>query len=938
MAARIIKLQADGTEIPYARNGTDISITNGAGVAGQYVSGATLTNGATSYTRGLLPVAGDFDITDLDLTGIPGTGPFLTVSGNVLGRATATTSPVTGVTPNPTSGFIPLGQGMNSNFINSAISQTTDTLLTFDATIHHDQGGRDFNIYPTGVLADFITNPTNYDFSVVTSSTTNGTEGFTEIIFDVDVVTSGSTVTIENVAAAVAFTQAQITTIRIGTVVPVASGLANFTGLTSWSTTANSVVFVFNDNANALLADAAFSQIQARLTVTSTVETIQVAAYNANGEGMLAAFLDGRLAEGDRVRFTQRVANLETHLRISTDVVNIDEHLIVDGPTSLNGTVNFGSRVTVPEPTDRADAARFEDTWLAAIESSGFPQGASRRLSVGGQTNVEVVQLIAVEGAGGIQTWYAYLGVEINSAGTGFGIAFESVVYSTHSTNPFAEGTSTTNAPINILGTSDNDFIRDITVRGDARIGDELTVVGDTSLADLTTTRDVTITGGRDTAQNLFTGFVDGTGARIDADTTAETPGIVIPANVEYRAYGFDDGDNLNAFGIDGFVVAVPPSGVTIPAGNQVPSFGGTPLVNGSAVVSIVVGSLSFENLPVAGTITNLSEGLADGAAIFIQLTQAQVDVLEAANEGTDLMIVGTGADADSVRTYFTANQVELYASATIPTLGNVTVGGDLTVTGDIDTTNEFTDFPAETVGELISGVTYQAIAISDSTDLSDGSFSFIVDATTQAGIAALTPWEAGDQITAYFPDTGESASMSVVLLDGSTGLLAPLGSRRRVLADVNAAGLQVMIRASTPSADLVSGVFTGHYIENFRIFNSPLLPRAGDLTVGNNLQAGNLTTIDITAAGELNGFPINALEKASLFLGTRGTATTASLTFNGVASTVLTVTPYTTGGDTRYFYSGVALNAINALVTGRGVWSTSATAPTLTNSINLIG
>ena len=524
---RIIKLDATGTEIPIARNGADISITNGTAVSEQYVSGATETEGAISLTRATLPAGTVSGATDTTFTGLAnddviqrksgsfvnrttdqllvdlltGTGNgVLTNTNGILGTTTLPSPPQTGVNPNPTNGRIPLGQGLNADFVDSSLSQSTDTLLTFDATIHHDQGGQDFNIYPTGVLADFITNPTNYDFSVVTSSTTNGTEGFTEIIFDADVVTSGSTVTIQNVDAAVEFTQGQITTIRIGTVVPVASGLANLTGLTSWSTTANSVVFVFNSNANALLADTAFSQIQARLTVTSTVDTIQVAAYNANGEGMLSAFLDGRLAEGDRVRFTQRVANLLTHLRVSTDVVNIDKHLIVEGPTSLNGTVNFGGRVTVPEPTDRADAARYLDTWRSAIADSGI-RGTTTTQSAGGRTGISVTALSGVEDAGPFTNWFIWTGVALNDAEDGFGIAVENVVYSTSGTDPFATGTSTANRPINIQATADQSFHRDVDiandllVRGDVSVSDDLTVDSNISTVDLTVSGNASVTG-----------------------------------------------------------------------------------------------------------------------------------------------------------------------------------------------------------------------------------------------------------------------------------------------------------------------------------------------------------------------------------------------------------------------------------------------------------
>ena len=409
---------------------------------------------------------------------LTGTGNgVLTNTNGILGTTTLPSPPQSGVNPNPTSGRMPLGQGLNADFVDSTIEQTTDTLLTFDATIHHDQGGRDFNIYPTGVLADFITNPTNYDFSVVTSSTTDGTEGFTSLIFDANVTRTGNVVTIVSVADAVAFTQAQITGIRIGTVVPVASGLANITGLINWSTTTSTVRLVFTTTANATTAQAALQQTQARLTVTSNVDTIQVAAYNTNGEGMLAAFLDGRLAEGDRVRFTQRVANLETHLRISTDVVNIDEHLIVDGPTNLNGTVSFGGRVTVPEPIDAADAARNDTTWRSAIADSGI-RGTTTIQSAGGRTGISVTALSGVENAGPHTNWWIWTGVALNDDRDGFGIAFENVVYSTSGTDPFAAGTSTVNAPVNIQATADQTFHRDVDVASDIVVRGDSTVLG----------------------------------------------------------------------------------------------------------------------------------------------------------------------------------------------------------------------------------------------------------------------------------------------------------------------------------------------------------------------------------------------------------------------------------------------------------------------------
>ena len=482
MAARIIKLQADGTEIPYARNGTDISITNGAGVDGQYVSGATETDGAILLTRGLLPVAGDFDITDLDLTGIPGTGPFLTVSGNVLGRAAATTSPTTGVTPNPTSGFIPLGQGMNSNFINSTIQQVDDQLQSFRASINHDQGGRDFNLNPGGIPADFETNFANYDATIVSSSTTTLASSFSEVITNptASINASGSSVFITGLTTATAFTSTQIATIRYGDILiySLAAGV-NYLGLTNRVSTATSVALGFPDNATALTArDNLRASIGSRLTVVSNFTTATVTAYNpTTHEGQFSHLIDGRLAHGDVLMFAQRTGTVDllTHMTIAPDVINIpaDTALILDGDTTIHGNTTVTGTFTVPQPVNRGDAAQFDDTWLAAIESSGFPQVGSRRLNVGGQTNVEVIEVIAVEGAGGIQTWFAYIGVEINEAGTGFGIAFEGLVWSTHSTDPFTAGTSTTNAPINIIGTADNDFIRDITVRGNVGVGGE---------------------------------------------------------------------------------------------------------------------------------------------------------------------------------------------------------------------------------------------------------------------------------------------------------------------------------------------------------------------------------------------------------------------------------------------------------------------------------
>ena len=478
---------------------------------------------------------------------LTGTGNgVLTNTNGILGTTTLPSPPQTGVNPNPTSGRMPLGQGLNADFVDSTISQTTDTLLTFDATIHHDQGGRDFNIYPTGVLEDFITNPTNYDFSVVTSSTTNGNEGFTEEIFNADITRFNTRVSIINVAAAIAFTQPRIVTIRVGTVVPVASGLANITGLTAWETGSTSVIFTFDTVGNAQAAVTAFSQTQARLTVTSTIDTIQVAAYNANGEGMLTGFLDGRLAEGDRVRFTQRVANLETHLRISTDVVNIDNHLIVDGPTNLNGTVSFGGRITVPEPTDRADAARYLDTWRTAIADSGI-RGTTTTQSAGGRTGISVTALSGVENAGPFTNWWIWTGVDLNDAEDGFGIAVENVVYSTSGTDPFATGTSTVNRPINIQATADQSFHRDVDIANDLLVRGDSTVSGDTSIAGLTVSGNASVVGSLTVTEpsnmnhsarwkDTFAGSIHSTGLRgstTSTTTVGDITGITVTPYTE---------------------------------------------------------------------------------------------------------------------------------------------------------------------------------------------------------------------------------------------------------------------------------------------------------------------------------------------------------------------------------------------------------------------
>ena len=472
---RIVKLDAAGTIIPVANESENVSIVNGSGIAGQYVSGMTETGGAISVIRGPLPTSSDFDITDFDLSGIPGTGPFLTISGGILGRAAATSSPTSGVTPNPTSGFIPLGQGMNSNFINSRIEQVDDELQSFRATINHDQGGRDFNLNPGGIPADFDTNFANYDVTLVSSSTTTLASSFSEVLSNptASINASGNNVFITGVTTSQAFTSTQIVTIRYGDILiySLAAGV-NYLGLTNRVSTTTTLALGFPDDATALTArDNLRASIGSRLTVVSNLTTATVTAYNpTTHEGQFSHLIDGRLAHGDVLMFAQRTGTVDllTHMTIAPDVINIpaDTALIIDGDTTIHGNTTVTGTFTVPQPVNRGDVVRYQDTWLAAIESSGFPQVGSRRLNVGGQTNIEVVEVTAVEGAGGIQTWYAYIGVEINEAGTGFGIAFEGLVWSNHATDPFTAGTSTTNAPINILGTADNDFIRDITVRG----------------------------------------------------------------------------------------------------------------------------------------------------------------------------------------------------------------------------------------------------------------------------------------------------------------------------------------------------------------------------------------------------------------------------------------------------------------------------------------
>ena len=703
--------------------GEEVSISNGTAVAGQYVSGANEADGAINLTRLPLPVAGDFNVNDLDLDNIPGTGPFLTVSGNVLGRASATTSPTTGVTPNPTSGFIPLGQGMNSNFINSTIQQVDDELQSFRASINHDQGGRDFNLNPGGIPVDFETNFANYDVTLVSSSDTTLASSISEIITSPSTAinASGSNVVISGLTTSEVFSNGQIVTIRYGDILiySLAAGV-NYLGNTSRVTTTSALAIVFPDSTTALTArDNLRASIGSRLTVVSNLTTATVTAYNpTTHEGRFGHLIDGRLAHGDLLMFAQRAGtvNLLTHLTIGPDVINIPATtaLILDGDTTIHGNTTVTGTLTVPKPVNRGDAAQFDDTWLPAIESSGFPEG-SRRLNVGGQTNVEVVEVTAVEGAGGIQTWYAYIGVVPNSAKDGFSIAFEGLTWSNHSTDPFAAGTSTTDAPINILGTADNDFIRDITVRGDARVGGDLTVVGDTSTFDLTTT-------------------------------------------------------------------------------------------------------------------------------------------------------------------------------------------GNITATASIDITDEFTDFPAATVGRNISGTVYQGFYTSDAADPSFHEFDFLVNATTQAAIEALTPWDVGDRITVYFPSIDEAAEMAVVATDGTSATNGFLANMRTVECTLDATNGAIARRAATVTDSLLS--FTAHYISGFRIFNTPTLPRTGDVSVGKDL----LVSGDVTTGSGNNSLTTTAPEE--LYVKVRSLATSVVLETDDIPSAFgsagLVVSRTLTQGSTSTLYYSV--------------------------------
>ena len=499
--ARITKLLADGTEDPVVNN---ISITNGPAISSQFVTGASETNGAISLIRSGVSFTslsdtpaslteGDFfrvsnnalvprTIAQLtaDILAPIGNG-VVTNTGGVLGIG-AVTNPATGVSANPTGGRHAKRDDLSNDLVDAAIVEDLDVLQTFLQSINHDQGGRDFNLNPGGIPADFETRFTTYDVTVERSSTTTLAQAISDVVASptTEINVSGSTLTISGIDNGLVFNQSQIVTIRYGDILvySLAAGVS-LAGLSTRSTTATTLALGFNTPDNAIAArDQLRASIGSRLTVVSNITTLTVMAYNpTTHEGEFDQLFDGRLAHGDILRFTQRsgTVQLQNHMALDPGIVNIpaDTALIIDGNTTNHGNTAHTGKLTVIQPIDRADAARYQDTWLAAIESSGFPEG-SRRISVGGQSNIEVVEVTAVEGAGGIETWYAYIGVEINEASTGFGIAFESILWSTHASNPFAEGTSTVNAPINIVGTADNDFIRDITVRGNISIGGNL--------------------------------------------------------------------------------------------------------------------------------------------------------------------------------------------------------------------------------------------------------------------------------------------------------------------------------------------------------------------------------------------------------------------------------------------------------------------------------
>ena len=714
---RIIKLDASGNIIPIANDSENVSITNGPAISSQFVTGASETDGAISLIRSGVSFTSLSD-TPASLTEgtffrvsnsalVPQTvaqvtaailapigNGLITNTGGVLGIGAITDPVQTGVNANPTGGRHAKRDDTSNNLVDGAIIEVTDELQSFRASINHDQGGRDFNLNPGGIPADFETNFANYNATVVSSSTTTLAQSISDVVASptTEISVAGSILTISGIDDGVAFAQNEIVTIRYGDILIYSlAAVVSLAGLTTRSTTATTLALGFNSSAN---ATAALTQLRAstgsRLTVVSNLTTATVTAYNpTTHEGQLGHLIDGRLAHGDVLMFAQRTGTTQLldHLTIDPDVINVPEDtaLIIDGDTTIHGNTTVTGTFTVSQPVNRSDAARYQDTWLAAIESSGFPQVGSRRLTVGGQSNIEVIELIAVEGAGSIQTWYAYLGVEINEAGTGFGTAFESVVYSTHSTDPFAAGTSTVNAPINILGTSDNDFIRDITVRGDARIGDDLTVIGDT------------------------------------------------------------------------------------------------------------------------------------------------------------------------------------------------TTTGDTTMTSVIDTTNEFTDLAASTVGRTIGFTTYQAFYTSSSADSTFHEFDFLVNATTQAAIEALTPWAVGDRITVYFPNIEEAAEMAVVDADGTIATNTFLNGLRPVSCVLDAANGAIARRAASTTIDQLP--FTAHYSTGFRVFNSPTLPMTGNLTVGDTLTVGG----DITTGSGSTSLTITGAEE--LYTKVRALATAAVVATANVPS-----------------------------------------------------
>ena len=994
-------------------SGNETSISNGDAVLGQYVSGATEANGEITYTRSPLPpgtVSGATDTTftalanndiiqqksgvlvnrtpaqlSVDLLSSVGNG-ILTNTNGVWGITSLPDPIQTGVNPNDTDFRIPV-RNTAGGFDDSSLLERKDQLQSFDAIIHHDQGGRDFNIYPTGILADFITNPANYDFSVVTSSTTNGREGFTEEIFNADITRFNTTVQIVNVAVAVAFTQAQIVTIRVGTSVPVATGVANITGLQTWSTGTSNVIFTFDTVGNAQAAVSAFSQTQARLTVTSTVTTIPVAAYNANGEGMLGAFLDGRLAEGDKVRFSQRAGTTQllTRLNADADVVTIDNHLIVDGPTNLNGTVSFGSKITVPEPTDRADAARYLDTWRTAISDSGI-RGTTTTQDAGGRTGISVTSLTGVENAGPHANWWIWTGVDLNDAEDGFGIAVENVVYSTSGTDPFATGTSTANRPINIQATADQSFHRDVDiandliVRGDSTVSGDLTISGDTSTAGLTISGNASITGSLTVAEptnmnhsarwkDSFAGSIHSTGQRGSTTSTVtvgDNTGIVVTPYTEVEGTTTNDWYHYSDVEIG--------SAIT----------GGEPVLTTSVLTLITADSRSntvYFNTSVAGRDRFLLRSSTSSAVTPSEWSDvAFLDASASSGAaGNDKLVV---IDINNFAHYTVSSTTTLintsggvtsaYTATLVSSRGSITGNLGLVYFDPVSTAVDFsigatdaaqtsaTDFSyayfRDNNNTLVLSILAQqptstftfydtdglnpydlTVVAGSTTALGAASATIALDSTQETAIKALGTLVNNAAFGSIYTFT--NAQVEAVL---GTVPFRNIGSTDSTIDDAVGNEPTTVVQVLVPITG--KGIFSTSATDPLATsaitvpaFTDIGFP--GDVSVADNVSVDGGLTVggDVTATGNLNDFPVTALEKASLFLGTRGTDTTATLTVGGTSTTV-DVSPFTTGTNTRHFYNGIAFNSSNALIVGDGIWSTSATAPTITNSINLIG